>query len=940
MKHLRFAAIVILLVSAACREGNLHQTNPTPITISLIPSSAVAGSAALTLTVTGADFVRSSVVNWNGVAHETTFVAATRLTAKIPADDLATPGSSATITVVSPSPGGGTSAAQTFSINNPTPVLASIEPSSTFAGAGALTLTVTGSGFVSATLVNWNGAPRKTIYGSATQLTASIPATDLASSSIANITATSPTPGGGSSEGQRFTVGNPVPAITALLPSSAIAGAEDVTLTVSGTGFVPTSVINWNTTALSTTYVSAAELTAKVPNANLASASLANVTVSSPAPGGGSSAPQTFTINNPAPTLSATINPSSAVAGATGISLTVSGAGFVSTSIVTWNSAPLVTNSTSATQLIAKIPDANLAVAGTASVGVTNPAPGGGSSAPQTFTVNNASPTLSGLTPSATIAGTGPLTLTVTGSGFVATCVVDWNGAPLATNCSNTAELTATVPAGDLATAGTGSVTVVCPAPGGGTSTAQTFTINNPAPTLSGNLDPSTAVAGSIGVVLTVTGTGFVPTSVVDWNGTALKTNTTSATQVTSIIADSDLASPGTASVTVTNPTPGGGTSAPRTFTIQPAVPVLSALSPASAIVGSSDLTLTANGSGFVATSVVQWNGTALTTTFKSATQVTAAVPAANLTSPIAASVTVTTPAPGGGTSGPQIFRVTDDCVVTSDTIWSANKTCGNLTISQGATLRLANAITVTVRNTMLVTGNAKVLVQSANAAVQVSGAWQGAGGTINAANVQIDSGSSLNADGQGFVGSTASGFSLAGTGAGDGGGNSSSGNPSGAGHGGAGGNGASGNGAGGIYGSATAPITLGSGGQGNNGNGRRGGNGGGAIRLIVTGTLTLNGTVSANGGTPDAYGSGGAGGSLYATLGTLTGAGTFNANGSAADRTETVVAGAAEELPSITQRIPHFRGSPGQRPPERPATAVAARAHSARSASSTPPTR
>src|SRR5271156_6195712 len=90
---------------------------------------------------------------------------------------------------------------------------------------------------------------------------------------------------------------------------------------------------------------------------------------------------------------------------------------------------------------------------------------------------------------------------------------------------------------------------------------------NNPVPAIT-KLQPSTVAANSGAFTLTVTGTGFVSNSVVNFNGNARTTTFASATQVTAAILASDVASAGTPSVTVTNPTPGGGTSNPLTFTI------------------------------------------------------------------------------------------------------------------------------------------------------------------------------------------------------------------------------------------------------------------------------------------------------------------------------------------------------------------------------------
>jgi len=74
-------------------------------------------------------------------------------------------------------------------------------------------------------------------------------------------------------------------------------------------------------------------------------------------------------------------------------------------------------------------------------------------------------------------------------------------------------QLTAAIPASDIAVAGTATVTVVTGAPGGGTSNPQTFTVLNPMPTIT-RLGQSSAPIGSPAFTLTVTGTNFVPSSV------------------------------------------------------------------------------------------------------------------------------------------------------------------------------------------------------------------------------------------------------------------------------------------------------------------------------------------------------------------------------------------------------------------------------------------
>src|SRR5206468_11655633 len=168
-----------------------------------------------------------------------------RLPAASAAADIAT-AASVPVTVLPPAPGGGTSAAQTFSVSNPAPTLTSVSPTSATTGDAALTLTVNGSSFVNGSTVRWNGAARTTTFVSATQLTAAIPAADVASAGTPQVTVFTPTPGGGTSAAQTFPVNNPIPTITGLVPNSATVGGAAFTLTVNGTGFLNGSSVRWN----------------------------------------------------------------------------------------------------------------------------------------------------------------------------------------------------------------------------------------------------------------------------------------------------------------------------------------------------------------------------------------------------------------------------------------------------------------------------------------------------------------------------------------------------------------------------------------------------------------------------------------------------------------------------------------------------------------------
>jgi len=92
----------------------------------------------------------------------------------------------------------------------------------------------------------------------------------------------------------------------------------------------------------------------------------------------------------------------------------------------------------------------------------------------------------------------------------------------------------------------------------GYSSKASTPAAAGTVPTIAPLAPPNTA-AGSTSVVLTVNGTNYNGNATINWQGTALTTTHVSSNQLMATIPDADVATAGTAAVTVTNPgTPGG----------------------------------------------------------------------------------------------------------------------------------------------------------------------------------------------------------------------------------------------------------------------------------------------------------------------------------------------------------------------------------------------
>ncbi|MGH7753736.1 MAG: beta strand repeat-containing protein, partial [Gemmatimonadales bacterium] len=356
-------------------------------------------------------------------------------------------------------------------------------------------------------------------------------------------------------------------------PNSLPATGPEFTLTVNGTGFANNVVVRWNGDDRVTMFINSTKLEATIPASDIAAAGSATVRVFNPPPGGGpsNSVPFTISLRNPLPTITG-LSPAGVIQNSGAFNLMVSGSNFVGSSTVRFNGSDRVTAFINGGQLQAAILAGDVTSAGTGMITVDTPGPGGGTS--NTFALPiqaspNLRPSTSGLVPVSATAGAtrDTLTVRVNGSSFVARSVVRWNGSNRVTTFFNSNRVDATIPASDLLGAGMAQVTVFTPIPGGGTSNAQTFTINNPSPALAA-LSPSSAPAGEPGLILTVTGSNFVPGSVVRWNGANRPTTFIGGSQLRATIPASDLAVMGSANVTVFTPGPGGGTSAPQVFTI------------------------------------------------------------------------------------------------------------------------------------------------------------------------------------------------------------------------------------------------------------------------------------------------------------------------------------------------------------------------------------
>lgn len=280
---------------------------------------------------------------------------------------------------------------------NGTPILTGIFPSVITAGSDGFSMSVNGTDFISdssgVTFVNWNGSPRSTTLNINTgQLLVQIFASDVATPNAINVTATNPGPGGGTSIGSQIFTVEPAHAgfaITSLNPSNKNAGGDAFMLTVNGTGFVTGDIITWNGSQLITTVTPPTQATAQVSKDLIDTEGTASVAVSTTDPTFATKS-TTFTIagsNESTPTISS-LSPSSATHGGTDFEMRISGSGFAPNAFVEWNGSFRATAFISNKQLVVLIPAADIIAAGNASVAVTNPGSGGGTSSTTMFMIN------------------------------------------------------------------------------------------------------------------------------------------------------------------------------------------------------------------------------------------------------------------------------------------------------------------------------------------------------------------------------------------------------------------------------------------------------------------------------------------------------------------------------------------------------------------------
>jgi len=456
----------IVITNGNSRNNDFTIGLTTPSISSINPASAsVNSSSAVQMTVQGSNFTApttftgniftgninkfttGSVVLFAASQVPTTVTNPTLLTATIDPSLLVTTGT-VQVRVRNLGPSGDfiDSPSVSFIVGTSGPTLTSVtgQPSPIIAGSitSPFTIIVNGTGFTPATQVRVNFQTRPTTFVNENQVVGTVLPSDTTQPGFVPITVQNPN----SIDSAAFPLPilYPVPVVSQISPSSLTAqvasSAQPVQITVTGSNFgqnptnlLDTATVLVNGTAAVTQFVSSTQLKAVIPASSVATPGLLQITVTNPQPNLTASNAAALFVANPVPAItsidggSVTWNPNTPPNTTFNQSVVISGKDF-SPNAVAWVNPPcdslgfrkaVSTVRNSATQIIATIP---IRCAGTYSLEVENPQPGGGLSAPASLAVPSA--VTSATFATVTVSNPLPVITSVDGGN------VTWNSQP------------------------------------------------------------------------------------------------------------------------------------------------------------------------------------------------------------------------------------------------------------------------------------------------------------------------------------------------------------------------------------------------------------------------------------------------------------------------------------------------------------------------------
>ena len=549
-----------------------------------------------------------------------------------------------------------------LTVNSPSMSSLSLNPSTVPGGNGSTgTVTLSGPAPAGGAVVSLSSDATSaatvpasvTVAGGASSATFAVTTSLVSGSTAVRISALY----GGVTRTAPLTV-TPVPAVAVLSPSVATAGDPAFTLTVSGSNFVSGSKVRWNGSDRVTTFGSASQLQVSILTADISTAGTVPVTVLNP--DGGLSNAMTFEVLADLSARTDNFNRANESP--------------LKGNWVTWDSGlgtlELYTNQLRSTDrnpynVWSRRPNESYSSDHYSQIKLTS-TPTGEVGGPAVRTQLNGSEingyifTVANSTTAAIWVryGTGGLWQQV-GTNFTGTFAsgdvyrLAINGNVLTVSKNGVSLGTRTDANNRVPSGGVAGVSVVYPGTWDDWQGGDAIATSLPAIT---SVTPTFVPIGNPAFTLTVTGSNFVSGSKVRWSGSDRVTTFVSATQLRANILAADVVTAGTVPVTVFNPDGTLSNAAP--FEVRSPQPSITDISPTWGTAGGPSFTLIVDGSNFTGSSKVRWKGSDRTTTFVSGTELQASITAADIAGAGTAGVTVYTPAPGGGTSNTLTFDI------------------------------------------------------------------------------------------------------------------------------------------------------------------------------------------------------------------------------------------------------------------------------------------
>ena len=628
--------------SSAVSADEFTVTNASTPTVTGLDVSSGPSTGGTTVTLLGANYTGATSVSFGGVST-TDFVVNSDNSITVTAPAQAAGMVDVTVTTFAGT--SSTSSADQYTYSTPSvPSISSLSSSTDSTNGGSL-VTISGSGFATATAINIGDLSITDFtINSDSQITFVTPpyvagVWDLSVTSAAGTSALS------SSTQFTYTLAS-APSVTGLSVSGGSSAGGD-TIQLSGSGFAATTAVLFGGVAASFTVNSDTSITAIAPPQI---AGTVDVKVQTTAGISASSSSDQYTYSaSSAPSVSSLSTAAGSSSG--GTLVTISGSNFTAASSVLFGSVSASFSVISDSTITAYAP---AQAAGTVDVTVTTPSGTSTTSSADQFTYSSASaPSVTGLADTS-----GPTTggnpITILGTNFTAATNVTFGGVDASYfQVNSDTSITAWPPP---LSAGTVDVQVTTPAGTSSTSSADLYTVNNvtaPAPTVTGLSLSTGSDAG--GQTILISGTNFSGTTAVDFDSTAATSFTLLDDSTISVVVPSGSA--GTVDVTVTTNNGTSTTGSADEFTyLSTAVPTVTSLGTVSgSTAGGTSIAIT--GTDFTSASAVLFNGVAASSfTVNSSTSITAVSPPL----PVGTyDITVTTPSGTSPTSSADQFTVT-----------------------------------------------------------------------------------------------------------------------------------------------------------------------------------------------------------------------------------------------------------------------------------------